>query len=263
MYKDDIKEVAHSSEIKSDYINDSVFKYFLLAFIAGFFVIVGIALSYSTAGIVNVDGKLYGKMAVGLTFSIALGLIYFAGGELFTGNCFVLTVGLLEKTISLKDTIKLLVVCYLGNLAGSIVSAYIYVKSGAPIGLADTYLLKVAESKTHYPSDQLFLRAILCNFIVCLAVWLCYRLKEETAKLIMLFWCIFAFATAGFEHSVANMALFSAALMLPDHGALTLGAVLHNLGWVTLGNILGGSLFLAVPYWYVSQGNTSKDAKVK
>lgn len=261
MYKDAIKEVAHSSEVKSDYINDSVFKYFLLAFIAGFFITVGIALAYSTAGIVNVDGKLYGKMAVGLTFSIALALIYFAGGELFTGNCFVLAVGLLEKTISLVNTFKLLVVCYFGNLAGCIVSAYIYVKSGAPIGLADTYLLKVAESKTHYPGDQLFLKAILCNFIVCLAVWLCYRLKEETAKLMMLFFCIFAFTTAGFEHSVANMSLFSVALMLPHHEALTIGAVLHNLSWVTLGNIVGGSIFLALPYWYVSQGKNGKDVK--
>ncbi|WP_164880651.1 formate/nitrite transporter family protein [Clostridium manihotivorum] len=258
MYKEEIKKVAHSAEIKSEYINDSIFKYFLLAFMAGFFVIVGIALSYSTAGIINVDGKLYGKLAVGLTFSIALGLIYFAGGELFTGNCFVLTVGLLEKTISIKNTLKLLIVCYLGNLAGSIVSAYIYVKSGAPIGVADKYLLKVAESKTHYPADELFLKAILCNFIVCLAVWLCYRLKEETAKLMMLFWCIFAFATAGFEHSIANMAVFSAALILPHPDTFTMAGVLHNLGWVTLGNILGGSLFLGLPYWYVSQGKKGK-----
>jgi nitrite transporter NirC len=258
MYKEEIKKVAHSAEVKSEYINDSIFKYFLLAFMAGFFVIVGIALSYSTAGIINVDGKLYGKLAVGLTFSIALGLIYFAGGELFTGNCFVLTVGLLEKTVNIKNTIKLLAVCYLGNLAGSIVSAYIYVKSGAPIGLADKYLLKVAESKTHYPADELFLKAILCNFIVCLAVWLCYRLKEETAKLMMLFWCIFAFATAGFEHSIANMAVFSAALILPHPDTFTMAGVLHNLGWVTLGNILGGSLFLGLPYWYVSQGKKDK-----
>ncbi|MHA6534082.1 formate/nitrite transporter family protein [Paenibacillus sp. BAC0078] len=258
MYKEEINRVALSAKIKSDYLNESIVKYFLLAVMSGFFIIIGIALAFSTAGIINVDGKLYGKIAVGLTFPIALGLLYFAGGELFTGNCFVLSVGLLEKTIDLKKAVQLLLASYLGNLTGSIVLAFIYVRSRAPMGLADHYIEKVAESKLTIPAGELFLRAVLCNFVVCLAIWLCYKMKEEMAKLFMLFWCVFAFATPGFEHSIANMGIFAISLMLPHAESLTITGAVHNLAWVTFGNIIGGSIFLALPYWFVSKGRKSE-----
>lgn len=258
MYREEIKNVALSAKMKSDYLNDSIIKFFLLAMMSGFFIIVGIALAFTTASIVNVDGTYYGKIAIGLTFPIALGLLYFAGGELFTGNCFIFTIGLLEKTVNLKNTIKILIVGYLGNLTGSIVLALLYVKSKAPIGLADQYIEKVAESKLIIPPDELFLRAILCNFIVCMSIWLCYKMKEETAKLFMLLWCVFAFSTPGFEHSIANMGIFAISLMLPHAETLTISAAAQNLAWVTFGNIVGGSIFSAFPYWYISKGKKQK-----
>lgn len=258
MYREEIKQVAASAKSKNNYLNNSFSKYFILAMMSGFFIIIGIALSFTTASIVNVDGKYYGKIAVGLTFPIALGLLYFAGGELFTGNCFVTTVGLLEKTVSIKNTVKLLTVNYFGNLAGTVMMAFLYVESKAPVGLADRYIEPVAQSKLTIPAGELFLRGVICNFVVCLAIWLCYKMKEETAKLLMLLWCIFAFATPGFEHSIANMGIFSIALMLPHAENLTIIAAAQNLLWVTLGNMLGGSVFLALPYWFVS-----KDKKLR
>ncbi len=225
----------------------------MLSMMSGFFVIVGLALSCSTAGIIDVEGKLYGKIAVGLTFPISLGLMHFAGGELFTGNCFIMTVGLLTKAMKWRRTLYLLLVCYMGNLAGSVLLAFLYVESHAPVGRTGYFLLETVESKLTSSANDLLLKGILCNFVVCLAVWLFYRMKEETAQLLMLIYCVFAFATPGLEHSIANMGLYAIALLLPHSETITLSAVVQNMAWVTLGNMIGGSVFLAVPYWYVSR----------
>ncbi|MBE5992387.1 MAG: formate/nitrite transporter family protein [Paenibacillaceae bacterium] len=101
MYADDIKKVAESAKNKSDFIGGNLTKYIVLAMMSGFFIIIGVALSFSVASITQVEGKFYGKIAIGLTFWMALGLLASAGGELFTGNCFVFTVGCLERTVSL------------------------------------------------------------------------------------------------------------------------------------------------------------------
>ncbi|MEO3946266.1 formate/nitrite transporter family protein [Gorillibacterium sp. CAU 1737] len=251
-YNDEVKRVALSAKEKGEFVHRNAGKYFVLSALAGFFVIVGLALSCSTAGIIDVEGKLYGKIAVGLTFPISLALLHFAGGELFTGNCFILTIGLLQRSISWTRTLSLLLVSYMGNLAGSVLLAYLYVESGAPLGRTAHFILKTVESKLAIPADDLLLKGILCNFVVCLAVWVFYKMKEETAQLFMLLYCVFAFTTSGLEHSIANMGLFAIALLLPHSGGIPLLQVVQNMGWVTLGNMIGGSLFLAVPYWYVS-----------
>ena len=96
--------------------------------------------------------------------------------------------------------------------------------------------------------EDLFFKGILCNILVCLAVLSAVKLKEETAKLIMIFWCLFAFITTGFEHSVANMSLFSAALLYPHPLEISLIGFGYNLFWVTLGNIVGGCALGAAYY---------------
>lgn len=255
MYRDEILKVAETAEKKKKLINASLPKYFVTSILAGFYIVIGVALSYTTAAMFNVDGKAYSRLAVGLTFSIALSLIYFAGAELFTGNNFVLTVGLLEKKIKLKDWTKILVFCFLGNLIGTAILGFLYVKSGAPAGETEKYIVHLAEAKASLPVDKLIIKGILCNFAVCLAVWVYYRLKEETAKLIMIFMCILSFATAGFEHSIANMGVFFVALLSPHDAALTIWSMVYNISWVTLGNLIGGAVFLAVPYWYISRND--------
>jgi nitrite transporter NirC len=160
--------------------------------------------------------------------------------------------------VSLKKTAKLLLVNYIGNLLGCMVLSFIYVQSRAMVGISDAYIEKTALLKLDIPTGQLFFRAILCNFVVCLAIWLCYKMKEETAKLIMMLFCVLAFAVSGFEHSIANMGIFSIALMLPHEADLTIWAVAKNVFIVTAGNMVGGSLLLAVPYWYVSKLKLAK-----
>ncbi|WAJ22926.1 formate/nitrite transporter family protein [Lacrimispora xylanolytica] len=253
MYTNEVNKVAESAQKKSEFLNENLFQYVVLAMMSGFFIIIGIALSFSAAAIIQVEGKMYGKIAIGLTFWVALGLLTFAGGELFTGNCFVFTIGYLKRTVSLKQTAKLLLINYAGNLIGCMVLAFIYVQSKAMIGISDAYIEKTALSKLDIPMSQLFFRAVLCNFVICLAIWLCYKMKEETAKLMMMVFCVLAFAVSGFEHSIANMGIFSIALLLPHDVNLTLFEVCKNVLIVTLGNMAGASLFLGVPYWYASK----------
>ncbi len=253
MYSDEIGKVAASAREKSDFLSKDLWKYIVLAMMSGFFIIIGVALSFSVAAIIQVEGKMYGKIAIGLTFWVALGLLVFAGGELFTGNCFIFTIGYLKRTVTLKNAAKLLVINYIGNLLGCVVLSFLYVQSKALIGISDTYIVNTARSKLEIPWGQLFFRAVLCNFVVCLAIWLCYKMKEESAKLILMLFCVLAFAASGFEHSIANMGIFSIVLMLPHQTDITLLAVAKNILIVTLGNMAGGCILLGLPYWYISR----------
>ena len=110
-------------------------------------------------------------------------------------------------------------------------------------------MVSAAAAKMGAGAVALFARGILCNFLVCLAVWCAGRATSDAGKLIMVFWCLFAFITTGFEHSIANMTLFTVALLQPAHEAVSAGGFIYNLAIVTLGNIAGGALFVAVPYY--------------
>ncbi len=105
----------------------------------------------------------------------------------------------------------------------------------------------------------LFMRAILCNILVCLAVWCGIKMKTETGKLIMTFWCLITFFTAGFEHSVANMSLMMIGLLNPAQYDISIGGYAYNLAVVTIGNMVGGILFLAVPYFLIGKEKAAKN----
>ena len=117
-------------------------------------------------------------------------------------------------------------------------------------------MTKAAADKMNAPFMELLFRGILCNILVCLAVWCSFKLKEETAKLIVIFWCLFAFITSGFEHSIANMSLLSIALMIPHPETVSMIGLAANLVPVTIGNIIGGAMFIGAGYWF---GNSEKN----
>ena len=112
-------------------------------------------------------------------------------------------------------------------------------------------MAETAQTKMSLPWTELLARGILCNMLVCLAIWCSLRMKEETGKLIMVFWCLFAFITTGFEHSVANMTLLAAALLAPGATGVSGLGFLYNITVVTIGNFLG-ALFIGGAYWYIS-----------
>ena len=146
---------------------------------------------------------------------------------------------------------------WLGNLLGAVLLAVLLLYStvlnptsgAAPQNPGYLLLQELAAKKMSLAPLALFTRGILCNWLVCLAVWCTYRMQSESGKLIMIFWCLYAFVAAGFEHSVANMTLFSLALLQPHTAAVSWGGMGYNLLWVSLGNALGGALLVGGAYW--------------
>ncbi len=116
--------------------------------------------------------------------------------------------------------------------------------------LIKDYAKGIVDIKLNLPALELFLRGMLCNFMVCIAFLSTIKMKSETGKLIIMFWCIFAFVIAGFEHSIANMGIFSITYF--SSGDVSLPLVFRNLFWVTLGNMVGGGVLLALPLKFMS-----------
>ena len=161
----------------------------------------------------------------------------------------VMSLGIMKKTVTLADAAQVWIVCWLGNLAGAAVLALLFHFSGLNGEATSTFLSTAAAGKMSTAFVPLFIRGILCNILVCLAVWCSFRTTNDAAKLIMVFWCLFAFITCGFEHSVANMTQLTVALLDPAGQAVSLVGYFYNLITVTLGNMVGGICFVAVPYF--------------
>lgn len=213
-----------------------------------------------------------GKAMAGAIFGTGLMLVIIAGGELFTGNSLILA-GVLEKKVTLGKMLSNWGVVYLGNFVGSVLIAYLMVASGlfssGANGLAAT-TIKIASYKVGLTFGQAFVLGVMCNWLVCLAVWMSFGSKNIVGKVFAIFFPIWLFITSGFEHSIANMYYVPAGILAKSNEAWVaasgLGAEqLANLNWgsffvnnlipVTLGNIIGGGLFVALLYWFVYMKN--------
>ena len=252
MFKQGIGKIIDGSVLKLELLKDRKMKYVISSMLAGQFVGFGVILAYTVGAYLSQVNPATSKIGAGLSFGVALTLVLMAGGELFTSNSMIMSIGWLEKKSTAKDCLGILFYCYVGNLIGSIILALFMLKSGLLEGVVGEYMVKVSMSKINASFTELLIRGILCNVLVSVAVWAAYKLKEETAKLIVVFWSLFAFVTSGFEHSVANMTLFPMTLFIRDSG-ITLSGVLGNMIPVTLGNFIGGALLVGLPYWYVSK----------
>ncbi len=236
---------------KLDTLKKGVSRYFMSSILGGMYVGIGVAFMATAGAMVKEGGSSSYKLIMGVTFSVALSLVLMAGADLFTGNNMVMTIAYLKKEAKGIDLLKIWGISYIGNFVGSLLFAGMFLATGLASKGTGAFLVSLAESKINLPIGQMFFRAILCNLLVCLSVWCYIKLKEETAKLIMIFWCIFAFAVMGFEHSVANMTLLSLAYMIPHTAGVTIGGIIYNLSVVTIGNIIGGALFVGAAYYYI------------
>ena len=256
MFKPEFEAVKEASNKKIDMLKNNFLGYLIMSILAGIYIGIGVILT-NTIG-AQLKGAPYTKFIMGVTFSVGLSLVVFAGAELFTGNNFVMTVGLFANKITKKQLAKIWSVCWLGNLIGSILLAGIYHLTALEKGAIIEFMINVAKLKVMCSPIQLISRGLLCNMLVCLAIWSTFRLKSESGKLIMIAWCILSFITTGFEHSVANMTLFATVLMEKVNVGVTIGQCAYNLFYVTLGNIIGGVFFVAVPYYTIlNSGNKS------
>ena len=246
MFQQEFSAAADAAAGKYRLLSRSPLSYLLLSMLAGAYIGFGVLLT-NTIG-ASLQGSPFTKLILGLAFGVALSLVVMAGAELFTGNNLVMAAGVIKGKVTLLQALGLWTLCWLGNLLGAMLLAGVYDLSGLGQNGVGEYMAAAAAAKAGAGIVPLFCRGILCNILVCLAVWCGFRAKSDAGKLIMVFWCLFAFITTGFEHSVANMTLFSAVLFRPSLEGLTLAGALHNLLWVTLGNLVGGVVFVALPY---------------
>jgi len=249
MFDADIEKLAVASENKIKMMNRFPPGYLALSALAGAYLGFGIVLIFSVgAPLAGTQFAPFMKLIMGVSFGVALSLVIFAGSELFTGNNMVFAIAKLRKRVGVGPIVKLFTLCFIGNLLGSILLAWLVVQGGSLSAEAEALIVKVAGMKMALGAKEAFFRGILCNWLVCLAVWAASRSGDDTAKLIMIFWCLFAFIGSGFEHSIANQSLMSLALLLPHGAEVSVAGFIHNQVFVTAGNMVGGGLMVGMVY---------------
>ena len=201
------------------------------------------------------------RLLGGLTFSLGLILVIVAGAELFTGNN-LLVMAWVSKRITTTELLRNWIVVYLANLAGALgLVLLVYFSNhwqmnGNAIGI---HAVKIAAAKTSLPFWDAFFTGILCNILVCLAVWLALAGRSVADKICAVVFPISAFVAAGFEHSIANMHFIPLGVLLKDKLVVTSAEHLSwltlwsNLVPVTLGNIVGGGVMVALVYFFIYQ----------
>ena len=212
-----------------------------------------------------------GKILSGTIFTGGIILVTLAGAELFTGNNLI-TLAVLEKKTALSKMFRNWAVVYIANFIGSVLVAWMVYNTGVLSSGGDmlgAFTVKLAAGKVSMTFVQCFLSGVLCNWLVCLAVWSSTGAPTTTGKVFALFFPIWLFVTGGFEHSVANMYFISAGIFASSNETFAAlsgaapealarlnwqGMAVNNLLPVTLGNIVGGTVFVALAYWIAIKG---------
>ena len=197
MFREEIDMAGNAAKKKIQFLRQQTGAYFISAMLAGMFVGFGVLLAFTAGGMLKEGGVPGVKFIMGGCFGVALSLVLMAGAELFTGSNFVMAVGMFQKKVTILDAAAVWVTCWLGNLAGSVLVAGMYSLTGLCTGSVQAIMADTTAMKMSVEPLPLFMRAILCNILVCLAVWCGIKMKTETGKLIMTFWCLITFFTAG------------------------------------------------------------------
>lgn len=237
----------------------------ILSILAGAFIAFGAFVS--TVGSHGISDYGLSKFVAGALFPIGLVLVLVCGAELFTGNTLLIQ-AYMEKKISLIQFMRNLTIVYLGNFIGAFMIAVLIFFSGLLLSndaMLGAYAIKVAQYKGNLTFMNALASGILCNFLVCLAVWGSYAAKDVAGKILIIWVTIMTFITSGFEHCVANMYYFSIGLLAkldsnivaasplsPEKiSEVNIGNAISNLIPVTIGNIIGGMLLVGLAYWIV------------
>ena len=225
-------------------------RYWVSAALAGAYIGVAVVLLVSVSAPLFAAASPMTKLVQGAVFGIALVLVVFAGAELFTGNTMVMIQGLRAKVVRPGDVLAVWVWSLIGNLAGSLAFAAMVHGAGTLNGgPGEKLVAAMVESKGAATGPQLFWRAVLCNALVCLAMWMATRATTDGAKIAVLWFALLAFVGSGFEHSVANMTLFGLAIF---EGHATFADLARNLSWTVPGNLVGGGLVVGLGYSWLA-----------
>lgn len=242
----------------------------VLAILAGAFI--GLGAMFATTVLAGANGALpfgVGRLIAGAVFCLGLILVVVGGAELFTGNT-LMVMALAARRISLADMLRAWAIVYAGNFVGAFGTAVLVLLSGQYLsgeGAVASVALSLAIGKVVLPFDRALFLGILCNVLVCLAVWLSIGARGTGDKVLAVLFPVSAFVAAGFEHSVANMYLIPLGLLIKawapaslwaqvaippsDLAALTWSGLWSNLLPVTIGNLIGGGVLVGGVYWFV------------
>lgn len=235
----------------------SAFKMLVLGVFAGMFI--GFAGIASCVGAVTVENASIARLISATLFPAGMAMVLVAGSELFTGNNLII-IALLEKKIRLHEMLKNWFFVFVGNFIGAALVALLVVLGHVPDlygGRLAESMVKNAQNRVSLSFGDAFVKGILCNILVCIAVWAAFAAKRVSGKLLMSFWPVMVFVLCGFEHSIADIYFCIAGILTAgEYGiaaqGLTFGSfLLKNLLPVTLGNIVGGAGIVGVGYWAV------------
>lgn len=229
-------------------------KMLLLGFLAGAYIAAGGFLAVAVGGGVNVETLGVGiqKLLFAGVFPVGLMLVVIAGSELFTGNCLLPPIAFFAGEAKMGGVLKNWIWVYIGNFLGSVFVALCFTHFTGLFGAEPwhSYIIKIAESKVALGPWKIFWRAVGCNWLVTLAVWISIAADDIIGKIFAIWFPIMAFVALGFEHSVANMFFIPAGMFAGAN--VTVGQFLiGNLLWATLGNIVGGVILVAGVYYYL------------
>lgn len=257
-------ETAGAAKAKRDEI-----ALFVLGVLAGAFIALGAI--FMTVTLTGAGDLPWGvaRLLAGLVFSLGLILVIAGGAELFTGDSLMI-VACASRRITLFALLRAWALVYAGNIVGAVGTAALMFLAGQHEfggGAVGETALAIANAKAGLPTVQLFFLAVLCNVLVCLAVWMSFGARSIADKVLVIVPPVAAFVAAGFEHSIANLYFLPYGLALKAwagaefwallgqsaaaYPALTVGNALHNIAVATVGNLVGGSLMVGAVYWFV------------
>ncbi len=242
-------------------------EYAVASLLAGAYVGVAVVLLLSVGAPLVAGSSPFAKLVQGAVFGVALTLVVFAGAELFTGNTMTMLQGLVRRRVTMVEVGVVWLCSLIGNFVGSLAFAAAVNASGVlALGAGDgerspgqSLLTAMVQGKDAATGGQLFWRAVLCNALVCLGLWMAARTRSDAAKCIVLWWALLAFIASGFEHSVANMTTFSLAAL---EGTADWGMLARNLAWTVPGNAVGGALVVGGAYGWIA-GRATNDGRTR
>lgn len=231
-------------------------RYLVSAVLAGAYVGIAVVLLVSVSAPLVAAGSPLAKLVQGAVFGVALTLVVFAGAELFTGNTMTMLQGLRSGAVRPRDLAAVWAASLVGNVVGSVaLAAAVHAGGTLDAGPGRGLVGAMVAAKEAATGTQLFWRAVLCNLLVCLALWMAGRVQGDGAKAAVLWWALLAFIGSGFEHSIANATLFSLAVFEGQASWADLG---RNLAWTVPGNVIGGGLLVGMAYsWLVDPASTA------
>lgn len=248
MYRDTTQKMANLAVLKMAFLRKNPVGFSISTMMAGAYVGIGIILILTLG---NDAAPLSRNLIMGCFFGITLTLIIFAGAELFSGHTMFMAFGYLYGKVVVSEVIIDWIICWSGNLIGAMLLGILFALGGGGGWLDDPSSLvhEIAYRKVDSSVVELVSRAIICNWLICLAIWMTHRTASDTAKCLLIFWCLFAFVAAGFEHGVANMTVFTISILGPHADEVSVLSAWYNLLWVSVGNIIGGAGFIGCAYY--------------